>query len=239
MNRPRPAFYAVPGTTIGDIVGLLHPPYTAWHLGYVMIGASLAPTVDWLRLTGTLLAFFSGTGVAAHALDELNGRPLRSTLKGRTLLLMAGIGFTAVIGLAVAGVFVVSPWIAAWTVGGVALASGYALAQRGPIHSSLGFALAWGAFPVAAAFWVQAERFDLATLFACAAAALLSLAQRSLSSRARYVRRVALDAAVEITLEEGSRPWSRGELLSTWERPLKLLSWAVLALAGALLTRHL
>ena len=73
-----PAYYAA--RTTGwrrDVWALLHPPYTAWHLSYVLIGASLAPTVSLVRLIATLLAFFLAVGIAAHALDELRGRPLQ------------------------------------------------------------------------------------------------------------------------------------------------------------------
>ena len=59
---------------------LLHPPYTLWHLSYVAIGATLAPRFDGGRLVATLLAFFLAVGVCAHALDELHGRPLRTTI---------------------------------------------------------------------------------------------------------------------------------------------------------------
>ena len=43
----RPAFYARGGGPVGDWITLLHPPYTAWHLGYVGIGAALVPRLDW------------------------------------------------------------------------------------------------------------------------------------------------------------------------------------------------
>ncbi len=59
-----------------DYVNLLHIPYTFWHLSFVVLGAAIAPTIHLERLMGTLLAFFLAVGIAAHALDELNGRPL-------------------------------------------------------------------------------------------------------------------------------------------------------------------
>ena len=55
---------------------LLHPPYTLWHLSYVVIGSCLVGPVDASRLGFTLLAFFLAVGIGAHALDELHGRPL-------------------------------------------------------------------------------------------------------------------------------------------------------------------
>ena len=38
----RPAFYALRGGGWRDLVTLLHPPYTAWHLSYVALGAAAA-----------------------------------------------------------------------------------------------------------------------------------------------------------------------------------------------------
>ncbi len=70
MTGTRPAFYAARPGGWRDWWTLLHPPYTAWHLAYVVIGASLAPTVRVSRLVGTLLAFFLAVGIAAHALTS-------------------------------------------------------------------------------------------------------------------------------------------------------------------------
>ncbi len=72
----RTAFYALTGGGWRDYWTLLHPPYTAWHLSYVALGAAVAPRFDVGRWALTTLAFFLGMGVAAHALDELTGRPL-------------------------------------------------------------------------------------------------------------------------------------------------------------------
>src|ERR1700704_6942307 len=88
-----PAYYATAKSGwLRDVWALLHPPYTAWHLSYVLIGASLAPRVSVIRLVATLLAFFLAVGISAHALDELRGRPLQTKLPARLLWAAAGIG---------------------------------------------------------------------------------------------------------------------------------------------------
>src|SRR3989442_3222211 len=72
-----PAYYATRARGWRrDIWALLHPPYTAWHLSYVLIGAGLAGRIDVTRLLATLVAFFLAVAVSAHALDELRSRPL-------------------------------------------------------------------------------------------------------------------------------------------------------------------
>jgi hypothetical protein len=69
-----------------------------------------------------------------------------------------------------------------------------------------------------------------------AAATLLSLAQRALSTPARHVRRRTRESVVEF---DGGVRWDRAELLQTWERPLRLLAWAMVALALGLISTHL
>src|SRR2546423_15111138 len=88
----RPAFYALRPGGWRDVVTILHPPYTAWHLSYVALGAVAAPHVHAGRLWWTLAAFFCAVGIGAHALDELNGRPLRTRLSRRPLVLVAASG---------------------------------------------------------------------------------------------------------------------------------------------------
>src|SRR6476659_1128163 len=87
----RSAFYALRPGGWRDLVTLLHPPYTAWHLSYVALGAAAAPEVHGERVAATLLAFFLAVGVSAHALDELRGRPLGTLMPGRILVALAVI----------------------------------------------------------------------------------------------------------------------------------------------------
>ncbi len=236
MREIGPAFYAPPaGSRARDILALLHPPYTAWHLAYVALGAGLAPDLDWWRLAGTLMAFFLGTGIAAHALDEWRDRPLRTGLSNRALLTLGVGGFAAALGVAVVGSFVISPWVFAWAVPGILLAAGYALEWNRRLHSNLGFAVAWGAFPVLVGYWAQAETITLAALVMAAAATVLSLTQRALSTPARFVRRSAIDASVTLDVGEENETWDRDRLLGTWEWPLKLLTATVVLLAISLL----
>lgn len=233
--KESPAFYARPGSRIGDLITLLHPPYTMWHLGYVAIGAALAPAVDWARLGGTLVTFFLALGVAAHALDEYHDRPLGTSFMDRTLIGMAAtaLGLGAV--LVAAGVAVVdSPLILLWAGVGLVLVVGYPLERPPYLHTDLGFALAWGGYPVLASYWVQTGRFSWSATVMAAAAVLLAAAQRDLSTPARRVRRRADSVDV---LVDGVW-WEQERLLATWERPLRWMSWTVPAIAVALLLAH-
>jgi hypothetical protein len=231
----RAAFYARSGSRRADLVSLLHIPYTLWHVSYVAIGAALAPTLDWVILTGTLLAFAIGLGVGAHAIDEVTSRPLGTTLSDRALWSL-GIGAMVIsAGIAVAGAFVVSPWVAGWGAAGVLLAAGYAL-EWPILHTDLGFGLAWGGFPVVVGYWAQTDSVSAAVIIVAGAATLLSLVQRTLSTPARFIRRRTEQALVTF---DGDRHWERAELLRTWETPLRLLAWTVGTLAVGLLLGHL
>lgn len=229
-----PAFYARTGTPAGDLVALLHLPYTTWHLSYVAIGAGLASELDVSRLIGTLTAFALGLGIGAHALDEVHDRPLGTTLPGATLWLLGIGGLAGAAAIAVVGAFAISPWVLAWAAVGIALAAGYGLEWSQRLHSDGGFAVAWGSFPVVAGYWAQEEALSAAALLAAAAAAALSLAQRRLSTPARTIRRTS-DAA-ELSMD-GEPAWDRVRVLATWEGPLKAMAWAMPLLAAALLAR--
>ncbi len=236
VRETAPAFYVPPARSRGrDIVALLHPPYTVWHLTYVALGAGLASELDWWRFAGTVLAFFLGTGIAAHALDEWRDRPLRTGFSDRALLTLGVGGFAAAIGVAVVGAFVISPWVFAWAVPGVLLAAGYVLEWNHRLHSNLGFAVTWGAFPVLVGYWAQAETITPPALAMGAAATVLSLTQRALSTSARFARRSAVDASVSFDAPEGKQTWDRDRLLATWELPLKLLTATTVLLAISLL----
>ena len=235
MTDERPAFYAPTGSLLGDVVSLLHVPYTLWHLSYVPIGAALAPTLDLRILAGTLAAFLFGLGIGAHALDEVKSRPLGTHLSDRALWSLGTGAMAMAMAIAIAGGFVVSPWVPLWAAAGILLAVGYAL-EWPVLHTDLGFGMAWGAFPLLVGYWAQTETVTVPVLVIAGAATLLSLAQRALSTPARFVRRRTIEA---VTRFDGDREWDRAELLDTWEKPLRLLTWTTLALAVGLLLTHL
>lgn len=200
-----PAFYALPSGGWRDYVTLLHPPYTAWHLSYVALGAALAPTLQLDRLAWTLLAFFLALGIGVHALDELNGRPLRTRIPAAVLRAFAVAGLGGAVVLGIAGTTVVGPGLLAFMAVGLVLALSYPLElARGRLHSDLWFALGWGAFPVLTAAWVGGG-ITVAALAGAAYAVALSYAQRALSTWVRMLRRRADDVAGEIRLSDGQR----------------------------------
>jgi hypothetical protein len=235
-DTTRPAFYALAPGGWRDYVTLLHPPYTLWHLSYVAIGAALAPHFKYMVLGFGLLAFFLGMGVAAHALDELNGRPLETRLADGVLVALA---VAALAGAAAVGVFVAlrtSLWLLAFVAAGTFIAVAYNLELAGGrFHGDPWFSLAWGAFPVLATYFAAAETIRVEAVLAAAFAAFLSHAQRRLSTPVRLVRRRARAASGRIELVDGTTiPISPESLTAEPERALRALSAAVVCLALAL-----
>ena len=238
---PRPAFYALGPGGWREYVTLLHLPYTAWHLAYVVVGGCLAATVDWWTLALTVVSFGLAMGVGAHALDELDGRPLATSIPSRVLVALAvvSVGAAAAIGIVVAVERTL--WILPLVAAGVALVPAYNLALfGGRVHTDLGFALAWGAFPVVTAFVAQTGGIRAEAILAAAWATLLSLAQRRLSQVVRRLRRSVQDVDGRLQLADGTtEPVTRELLMHAPEGALRLLAAATVALAIGLVALRL
>jgi len=217
----RPAFYALRRGGWRDYVTLLHPPYTLWHLSYVAVGAALAPTFHLDRLVWGLAAFFLAMGIAAHALDELRGRPLQTRIPSPVLV---GIAVVALVGAVAIGIAAAAAWgwgLLAFVAVCAVLVPAYNLELA--FHTDLGFAAAWGAFPALTGYFVEAQTIRVEAVAAAVYATLLSLAQRTLSTPVRQSRRV-----------HGTT-----EGVEQLERALRLLTWAAVVLAVALVAARL
>ena len=232
----RPAWYALETGGWRDYVTLLHLPYTAWHLSYVVIGGCLAPVVAWGRLGAAVLAFGLAVGIGAHALDELNGRPLRTGIPGSILVALAVVSVGAASAIGVGGALAYEPWLVLLVPVGVFLVLAYNLELLGGrFHSDLWFGLAWGGFPVVCGYAAVAGDLSIAALLAAAFAVLLSLAQRALSNHVRFVRRQVVAVDGELELRDGGRERVDADrLIAAEERGLRLLAAASVLLAAAL-----
>jgi hypothetical protein len=237
----RPAFYALAPGGWRDYVTLLHPPYTLWHLSYVAIGAALAPELELERLLAALAAFFLALGIGAHALDELNGRPLRTRIGDGTLVALAVVSLTAAVAIGVVSAAAFTWWLLPFVAFGAFIVVAYNLELfGGRFHGDAWFALAWGAFPLLAAYLVTAERLTLEAGLAGLFAALLSLAQRRLSTQVRTVRRRVTQVSGSLRLADGTEQPLRAEALTKApEDALRALTAAVTALAAALVVLQL
>src|SRR4051812_18342042 len=246
MARPRselerPAFYALGPGRWRDLVTLLHPPYTAWHLSYVALGAAAAPHLHPGRLWAALAAFFLAVGIGAHALDELHGRPLGTALSRRTLIALAVLSMAGAVGIGIAAVVIVWAGLLPFVVLGAFLVPAYNLELfGGRFHSDVWFALAWGGFPALTGYWVNAESLRPAGLLVAAACTLLTVAQRRLSTPARELRRRTVELQGEQRLADGRRvELSAPALAAPLEGALSALSIALVLLAAGLVAVRL
>lgn len=218
----RPAFYALDSGGWRDYVTLLHLPYTAWHLSYVAIGCALAPEFAGRRLLAALAAFFLALGIAAHVLDELNGRPLRTQISTGVLIALAAVSIGGAVAIGIAAALAWTPWLLLFVAAGAFLVVAYNLELfGGAFHSDLWFGLAWGAFPVLTAYFVTAERLRATAILGAGFALVTSLAQRTLSTEVRGIRR---------------RETGDPSVLDPLEMALRLLSLAMVVLAATLLS---
>lgn len=232
----RPAFYALRPGGARDLVTLLHPPYTAWHLSYVVFGAVAAPVVHADRLAATLLAFFLAVGVGAHALDELHDRPLGTRLSDRVLVALAAASLAGAAAVGVVGAVTVSAGLVAFIAAGTFLAVAYNLELLGGrFHSGLWFAVAWGAFPALTGYWINALTLRPPGVLVAGACLLLSVAQRRLSAPVRELRRRTVAVRGEQVLEDGATvELDAARLAAPMEDALRACAAALVLLAAGL-----
>jgi hypothetical protein len=221
----RPAFYALRAGGWRDYVTVLHLPYTAWNLSYVALGAALAPHFRTGRMLWTMAAFALALGIAAHALDELNGRPLRTKIRSGVLVVL---GIAALAGACAIGVWGAIEWdepaLLIFVAFGALVVPAYNLEWfGGALHNTLGLALAWAAFPVLTAYFAEANTLRPEAFLGAGYAAATIVVQRTLSTPVRHARRTLGTTA-------GVEPM---------ERALRILPWANVLLACALVVARL
>jgi hypothetical protein len=229
----RPAFYALSSGGWRDLVTILHPPYTLWHLSYVAIGAAAATTLHAGRLIAALGAFFLAVGISAHALDELRGRPLNTKLTRRSLIALAVAGLAGAVAIGVAGIVIVSPLLAPLVVAGALLVPAYNLELAGGrFHNDAWFALAWGGFPAFTGYFSNSLAIRPAGILVSAACCLLSAAQRRLSTPARQLRRRTTSVHGQQELNDGQvLELSKQRLAEPLEGALSAMSLALVLMA--------
>jgi hypothetical protein len=241
VSESRPAFYALEPGGWRDYLTLLHPPYTLWHLSYVAIGAALAPELTAERLLVALAAFFLAVGIGAHALDELHGHPLQTRISDRMLVALSALSIGGAVALGVYASIAYTVWLAPMVVAGGFIVVAYNLELfGGAFHSDVWFALAWGSFPLLAAYLAVAERITAEALLAAVFAGFLSLAQRHLSTQVRIVRRRVASVSGTLELTGGERrEITAATLTSAPEAALRAMTVAVVSLAVSLVVLRL
>ena len=237
-----PAFYALAaGSAWKDYVNLLHVPYTLWLLSYVVLGAAIAPSIQVDRLLLTLLGFFLAVGIGAHALDELNGRPLGTSIPRPVLLGLGLIPVGGAVALGAVAAIVGSVWIIPFVCFGGFIVIAYNMGiWNDRFHSDFWFAFAWGAFPPFAAYWIQSPQIRLSAVLLAVGCFGLSMAQRTLSTQVREIRRRTVRVEGSMEMADGSIvALDSSKLLLVPERALRLLTLTIVLFAGSLMAFRL
>jgi hypothetical protein len=211
-----------------SFIGLLFLPYTGMVLSFSVIGSMLATPLYWNRLLATLIIYFLGLGIAAHALDALGSKALKpwGTIftKGQ-LWVMAILSLTLAYALAIYYMVLYVPllWFFAISEGFFVFAYNLEL-FKGRFHTDTWFAFSWGFLPVLAGYVMQTNKISLPALILSSAMALFSMVEIKAS-------RPYKDLSPRFNiLQEGEKA-----LMIRYENILKSISIGVILLGAGLL----
>jgi len=174
-------------------VGLLFLPYTGMVLSFTVLGALLAPRVDWERVAALLVIYGLALGVGAHALDAIgkgSAKPWGSVFTARSLQWIAAASLIAAYAIGAWYMQRHAPWL--WP---IAIAEGFfVLAYNlewfdGRFHDDAWFAFSWGALPSLAGYVLQTNAISITALLLAAGTAALSLVEIKASRPYKALRR--------------------------------------------------
>jgi hypothetical protein len=175
---------------------MLHPPYTAMVLSFVVLGAVISPKLSWIVLLATLAAYFAGLGIGAHFLDQLPGMGSRYVTHWPSWALwtvgFAGVGVGVAIG--VLGALVLGePLLLFFVVVQGLCALGYPLAPLfgGVLHRDSVFAVSWGCLPCLTSYYAQAGNLSVGSVLLAAVFAAIAVVEIRVSRRSRAERRTS------------------------------------------------
>ena len=175
------------------LMGLLFLPYTGMVLSFSVIGAMLAGFVYWDRVVATVIIYFLGLGIGAHALDAVGSKGLKPwgrVLSERGLWVAALSSIAAAYLIAMYYMIFCVPLL--WV---VALLEGFFVFAYnlewfgGKFHKDLCFAFSWGFLPVLAGYIMQTNEVTLGVLAIAAAMGFFSLVEIKASRPYKELKR--------------------------------------------------
>jgi len=242
------AWYAKSGGKIRELYTLMHLPYTSMVLSYVLIGAAVSPSVDPSRLILTLLAYFLGLGLSAHALNELHARHWGENLTRHELEVLFLVPLIAAISIGAYGMrilydasrsmtapLILMVFISMETFFLITYNSDIA---KGRFHSTVSFAFSWAALPVIISFYANALTITLSAALVASAMAATAAIEITLSRWCKDFRRK--NPTVELTFADRTKQnLNAPELIANPEKALKLIVVAVDLLSIGLIVHKL
>jgi len=243
------AWYARHGGKIGELYTILHLPYTSMVLSYVLIGAALSPSIFADRLVYTLVAYFLGLGISAHALNELNARHWGVALTKIDLQISFLLPLLGALSIGIYGVNVIynvsngNLLLSSLLVLLIILETFFLLAynldvSNGRFHNDLAFGFSWAFLPFLTSYYVHSLTMTAGVLLIGLALAATAMIEINLSRWCKDFRRKS--NVTELRLEDGSvLPISTLLLIKNPERALKLIVIVVDFLGIGLLVARL
>jgi len=246
--KARGAWYAQGGSRLRELYTIMHLPYTSMVLSYTLIGAALSPTIYPNRVALTLVAYFLGLGLSAHALNELHANHWTEALGKRELTILFALPLVAAIGIgtyAMVDLYALSNSVVPpmGLLGFIVLESFFLFAYNtdafgGIFHSDLSFAFSWAALPTVIGYYVNALTItSVAVLVALAMAATAGI-EINLSRWCKDFRRKS--PLTDMRFQDGTQQaMNTLQLLARPERALKLIVIAVDLIAIGLIVYRL
>jgi len=214
-------------------------------LSYVLIGAALSPSIYLNRVILTLLAYFLGLGLSAHALNELHARHWGDALRKSELEILFVVPFVAAMLIAAYGIIVLYAASGVLTslvlLAFVSLESFFLFAYNtdrwsGIFHSDMSFAFSWAALPTVISYFVNASTIGIVAVLVALAMAATAGIEINLSRWCKDIRRK--NPLTEMQFADGTKSnLDAAHLIAKPEKSLKLIVVAV-DLVGVGLTLH-
>ena len=226
------AWYARGGSKVREFYTIMHLPYTSMVLSYVLIGAVFSPTIHLDRLVLTLLAYFLGLGLSAHALNELYAAHWTETLSKNELTALFALPLGGALTIGIYGILelftmshsILPPLILT----AIILLETFFLfayntdALSGRFHSDIAFAFSWAALPTLLSYYVNALTITAGAFLAALAMAATASIEINLSRWCKELRR--RNPLSELRFADGTRQTiSTLELVARPEKALKLI----------------
>jgi len=242
------AWYARSGGKVRELYTIMHLPYTSMVLSYVLIGAAVSPSMDPFRLVLTLVAYFLGLGLSAHALNELHARHWGENLTRLELEVLFLLPLIAAVSIGAFGMLIlyeasrsfIAPLI---LLAFISMETFFLIAYnsdiaKGRFHSTTSFAFSWAALPVIISFYVNSLTITPSAVLVASAMAATAAIEITLSRWCKDFRRKS--PIVELQFADRSKQGLNAtELIANPEKALKLIVVAVDLLSIGLIVHRL
>ena len=201
MQGTRQVWYFVESQSkFGDLYNILHLPYTAMLLSFVVIGAAVSPGLHLDRLAATVCAYFLGLGIGAHAIDQLepSGSHYVTKMGSEELVGLAAVGLVGGTTIGFYYALTLTAWLVPFILINLFFAVAYPLPSRvagGFFHNNLSFAFAWGFLPSVTSYFVNSPALTAGSVVLGLPAAAVAWGEIRLSRRARMARKEGLPTA--------------------------------------------